>query len=222
MARNKPTSAEIFGKSLNARVVQGKTNIKIALGVGNALRGDPALVQVAPVFWYTSATSLTYVAQLIAFKLFDPRNGSLTIEALLGEAEKLKKSFPNATCSQVEAVITIARTQIGNLKVPLKQIREKRNRALAHFDPSVISDPKGFVEKIKVTWSDLNLVLGTAGTVLNDLSVAFRDISPLFDPVGSGDYDNALNLIADAQCSQIRQYEVDFGHWDGLRPKKCP
>jgi hypothetical protein len=74
---------------------------------------------------------------------------------------------------------------------------------------------------VAVTFSDLNLVLNTAGTILNELSVALRDTSPLYDMIGSDDYDAVLNLVADAKCEQIRRFEAEFGTWGGPRPKKC-
>jgi hypothetical protein len=161
------------------------------------------------------------VAQLTAFKLFDPRHGTMTVEYLLDRAEELKNSFANAKAGQVEEIVKIARNQIANLETPLKPIRTKRNRVLAHVDPTIVSSPEKLAKEIALTFTDLNLVLSTAGNILNELSVAFRDASPLYDMVGADDYEMAVSLIADAKCAQVREYEREFGSWYHLRPKKC-
>ena len=161
------------------------------------------------------------IAQLVAFKLFDSRHGTMTVTFLLDRAEALKNSFANATPTQVEAVINTARVQITNLDAPLKKIHAKRSRLLAHLDPTIVTAPDELAKKISLTFSDLNLVLNTAGQILNEVSVAFRDSSPLYELIGADDYKTAVSLIADAKCAQVREYEAEFGSWEQLRPRKC-
>jgi hypothetical protein len=123
----------------------------------------------------------------------------------------------------MEAVVKIARTQIANLNAPLKKIRAKRNRVLAHVDQAIVRDPAKLARQVELTFSDLNLVLNTGGSILNELSVKLRDSSPLYDMIGADDYQSAIHLITDAKCAHIRNYEAEFGLlWDGPRPKKCP
>ena len=216
---------ELFGKALGRlieMVVLGMAHIKIGRGLARAMGDDPAIANVSPVFWGMTITAHLDVAQLIAFKLFDERSGSMTIEYLLARAEELKQSFPNASPTQVEAVVKIARGQIqGTLEAPLTKIRAKRNRVLAHSDPTIIRNPGKLTKEVELTFSDLNAVLNVAGIVLNEVSVAFRDTSPLYEMIGADDYEMAVSLIADAKCAQVRAYETEFGPWEHLRPKKC-
>ena len=224
MAGNRGMTPELFGKALSRlieMVVLGTAHIKIGRGLGQTLSDDPAIAHVAPVFWGMTMTAHLDVAQLIAFKLFDPRQGTMTIKFLLDRAEELKKSFGNATATQVKEIVKIGRFQIANLDAPLKPIRNKRNRVLAHVDPTIVSNPAKLAKEIEVKFSDLNLVLNTAGHILNELSVAFRDASPLYEMIGADDYEMAVSLIADAKCAQVREYEREFGSWLHLRPKKC-
>jgi hypothetical protein len=146
---------------------------------------DPAIAHVAPVFWSMSITAHLDLAQLIAFKLFDLRHGTMTVEYLLDRAEELKTSFPNATAGQVEAVVDIARGQIVSLGDSLKKIRAKRNRVLAHVDPAIVSSPEKLAKQVELTFSDLNLVLNTAGNILNEISVKFRDGWSLYEMLGT-------------------------------------
>src|SRR5579859_7027855 len=214
MPKNQPLSPELFVKTLDRlieMVVIGKEHVKIGHGLGQTLQGDPAIAQVAPVFWGMSLTAHLDAAELIAFKLFDTRAGTMTIGHLLAEAGKLKNAFGNATPLKVEAIVRIAHSQITErLTSPLKQIRSKRNRLLAHLDRTTVSDPEKVAEQVKVTFSDLNVIFDVAGRVLNDVSVVFCDVSPSYDMMGSEDYKRAIDLIVDAKCAQIRNCEAEF------------
>jgi len=224
MAQKIPMTAELFGKTLDRlveMVVLGKAHIKIGRGLGQDVGGDPAVASVASTFWGMTMTAHLDVAQLIAFKLFDPRHGTMTVEYLLARAEELKGSFANATAGQVEDMVKTARMRIATISDSLKKIRAKRNRVLAHVDVTIVSNPEKLAKDVELTFSDLNVVLATAGSILNDLAVASRDISPLYDMIGADDYKSAVALIVDAKCAQIRTYEAEFGPWEYLRPKKC-
>jgi hypothetical protein len=225
MNENLQMTTELFGNTLSRlteMVVLGVAHIKIGRGLGKMINEDPAIAHVAPAFWGLSMTAHLDAAQLIAFKLFDTRRGTMTVEYLLNRAEELKSSFGNATAGQVEEVIKIARTQMASLHDPLKKIRAKRNRVLAHADPSIISSPEKLAKHVELTFSDLNIVFGLGGQILNEVSLGFRGASQVFELLGADDYEMAVSLIADAKCAQIRSYEAEFGRWDHLRPKKCP
>lgn len=219
-----PSTLELFKKQLERlteMVVLGKAHIKIGRGLSQALYEDPAILHVAPVFWGMTQTAHLDIAQLIAFKLFDPQSNALTVEDLLSRAEELRTSFAHGTPSQVEAVVKVARSQIASLAPQLKKIRAKRSRVLAHLDRTVIDNPEKLARAVALTFSDLNLIFNTAGNILNEVSVKFRDASTLYDLIDSEDYESAVGLIADAKCAQVRQYEEEFGHWDGPRPRRC-
>lgn len=188
MTRNLPLAPEVFEKALKRlmeMVMLGMTHIKIGRGLGQSVSDDPAIAHVAPVFWSMSITAHLDLAQLIAFKLFDLRHGTMTVEYLLDRPEELKTSFPNATAGQVEAVVDIARGQIVSLGDSLKKIRAKRNRVLAHVDPAIVSSPEKLAKQVELTFSDLNLVLNTAGNILNEISVKFRDGWSLYEMLGT-------------------------------------
>jgi hypothetical protein len=225
MAKYAALTPELFGKTLDRlieMVVFGKAHVKIGLGLGNLLKGDPAIAQVSPVFWGTSLNAQVDIAQLIAFKLFDTHKGTATIFYLLEQARHLSNIFGNADPVQVEAIVQTASDKISRpLSKPLKQIRAKRNRVLAHLDRTIISDPEKVATQAKVTWTDLNVIFDISGQILNDVSVAFRDSSPLWDLIGSEDYTSTIDLVSAAKCAQIKAYESEFGDWDGPRPNNC-
>jgi hypothetical protein len=87
-------------------------------------------------------TSHLDIAQLMAFKLFDTRRGTMTIDYLLDRAAECPGSFQKATPSQVSGIIADSRSQIASIEVPLAPLRAKRNRILAHVDPTIIGNPE--------------------------------------------------------------------------------
>jgi len=202
MNENLQMTTDLFGKTLSRlteMVERGVAHIKIGRGLGKMINEDPAIYHVAPAFWGMSMTAHLDAAQLIAFKLFDPRQGTMTVEYLLNRAEELKSSFGNATAEQVEEVIKIARRQVASLHDPLKKIRAKRNRVLAHVDPSIVSSPEKLAKQVELTFSDLNIVFGFGGQILNDVSLAFRGASQVFELFGADDYEMVFSLCM-ANC----------------------
>ena len=86
-------TTDLFGKTLSRlteMVERGVAHIKIGRGLGKMINEDPAIAHVAPAFWGMSMTAHLDAAQLIAFKLFDTRKGTMTVEYLLNRAEELK------------------------------------------------------------------------------------------------------------------------------------
>jgi hypothetical protein len=103
-----------FDDALNhliAVVTQGKAWVKIARELGGFLHGNPDVNNLAPVFWGASGSAMTIVAQLWAFKLFDP-DSKLTVPCLLDHAKGLRTQFGNATPEEVDAIVKIAEDKI--------------------------------------------------------------------------------------------------------------
>gem|GEM_PF-3721488 len=94
-------------------VVLGRAHLKIGSGIAKTVTADPVIANVAPVFWGMSMTAHLDAAQMFAFKLFDPRRGSMTIEYLLDRAAECSEDFQNASSSQVSTIIDAARTQVS-------------------------------------------------------------------------------------------------------------
>jgi len=204
---------EMFKKvlaRLTEVVVLGKAHLKIGSGIAKTVTADPVIANVAPVFWGMSMTAHLDAAQMFAFKLFDPRRGSMTIEYLLDKAAECSGDFQNASPSQVSAIIDAACTQVSSLAAPLQPLRTKRNRILAHMDPTIVRDPEKLAKETQVTFSDLNLIFRTAGDIVNRISVAFRDISSDLELIGDTDYEGAVQLIVDAKHAQVDRYEEEF------------
>jgi len=147
----------------------------------------------------------------------------MTIEYLLAKCEVRKKQSKYAQPAHIQAAVDIARTQISNLEAPLKPIRAKRNRIIAHADPTLVFNPQKLASVVQVTLSDLNRIFATAGAILNEMNRLFRDTTSILDLIGADDFKSVVQLVAEAECAQIRAYEAEFKElWPYPKPKLCP
>ena len=142
--------------------------------------------------------------------------------ALLALAEANPQIFQHRTATQVSAIVQTARNQLGGLEAPLKRIHAKRNRVIAHLEQTSVHDPAKVEAATRVTFSDLNEVFFFAEGILNELAGSFRDTAASFDLVGGTDYEVVGDWILRGKCAHLKQYESEFGRWEGSRPKKCP
>jgi hypothetical protein len=60
------------------------------------------------------------------------------------------------------------------LEVPLKKIRAKRNRVLAHSDPTIILDPAKLTKAVELSYSDLDVIFTVTGRIFAVHSVIVR------------------------------------------------
>jgi hypothetical protein len=215
------TTPEEFFQKVLARlredVVIGKAHLRIGQGLGQKLAADPVLAQVARVFWGTTMNAHLDAAQLRAFKLFDSRNGTMTLEYLLTIAEDTGVNF-RAHPERLPELFDTCRAHIASVQGKLEPLRAKRNRIIAHSEPTIVTDPEKLAKLTTVTFADLNDIFSSAGRILNEVTVAYSDAFSDYDLLDVDDYTWALQLIADAKHDFFESYERDFGKPDFARP----
>jgi hypothetical protein len=93
---------------------------------------------------------------------------------------------------------------------------------MAHADARPIIDPKGYVQAGRMSYRELGRLFEQTRLILNKLSLLYRGDSVVLDLKGVNDYEQALDLIADAKCEQARRYEADHKKPAPFpRPMKC-
>ena len=100
----------------------------------------------------------------------------------------------------------------------LEPLRAKRNRIIAHSEPTIVTDPEKLAKLTLVTFADLNDIFSIAGRILNELTAAYSDTSADYDLLDVDDYTGVLQLIADAKHDFFDSYERDYGKPDVPRP----
>lgn len=194
---------------LREGVVIGKAHLRIGRGLSDALAKDTVIGHVAKVFWGTTVNAHLDAAQLLAFKLFDSRRGSMTIEYLLEFAETSALTF-KAHPDRVPALFTSSRGQIAAIEAELKPLKAKRNRIMAHWEPTIVLAPEKLAASTKVTFANLEKIFSTAVNILNGVTAAYRDSFSDYELLDVDDYTWALQLIADAKHEQYERFEREF------------
>jgi hypothetical protein len=212
-----------FEKGL-ARLVEilvfANAHLAIGRGVAETVFQDPALNGLAPTFWGITVTAHLDVAQHAAFKLFDKRTGTLTVQSLLDLAFEIPSAFADA--SEMKTIVDRARQTISDLQKPLRPLNQKRNRILAHTDPTIIRDPARLAQQCNVTLSELEQVMKAAGTILNNLMVAYSKQSNDMHLLGERDYKDVIQLIVDAKHEQSDDCEKETGKLGYLPRPRTP
>ncbi len=198
MARHIQFNHRQFVNALDSLIIvtaQAKACVKIVRELGALLGNNPEIKKLAPVFWEASGSALAEVAQLWTFKLFDP-DSQLTVPSLLDQAAGLRTQFSDATPQEADAIVQMAKTKIALTPTDHReQIQSKRNKLIAHLDRRLILDRAKIEPDLIVTWSDINLELGIAESILTELSERFRGIKPVFDVPGADDYNRVVEAV---------------------------
>jgi hypothetical protein len=95
---NKDHFEKVLARLLEVLVL-GKTSMKIGRGILGEIASDQILALVCKVFWGTTITAHLDAAQMAAFKLFDSRSGSMTVNYLLELAIQCSDSSQKKTDS---------------------------------------------------------------------------------------------------------------------------
>ena len=120
------------------------------------------------------------------------------------------KMFKYGTPEDVSAAVTDAETRIASLDQILKSVQARRNQALAHLDPSAVTDPASLNANAKLTLAELERVFEETGAILNEFSRLWQDTTFIIRLIDGDDFKSALDLIADARHAQADKYESEF------------
>jgi AbiU2 len=199
-------------------VVVGQAHLVIAVGLADS---DPVVLAAAAVFFAMSIDSHLYSAQMHAARLHDRTRGALTINTLLKRAEKEAGSAKHGTAEEVREAITSSKAQLSELAVTLDALNTRRNTWLAHTDPEAIINPVEVAQEAKLSFPDLQKVFTETGSIVNEFSRLFRDITGILEIMGQTDYQTVIEFVSDVKCRHFRQYEAEFGPAPFPRPKGC-
>ena len=206
--------------ALMREVLLGNTHLAIVNGLREA---DPVVLDTAGVFFGLTITAHLETAQMHAAKLFDTHPGTETIYTLLATAGQNTHLFANGSPQEVRMAVRTAKQRVRGLNPVMNAVRIRRNKMLAHLDPETVRDPVKLFREAKLTLDDLVKILGVASEIVNEISRLYMNATHLTTFPFQDDYKQALKLVAEAKCAEIRKYEDEFkAQWTGKRPKDCP
>jgi len=199
-------------------VVVGQAHLVVAVGLADS---DPVVLAAAAVFFAMSIDSHLYSSQMHAARLHDRTRGAVTINSLLKRAEKEAGAAKYGTAEEVRESIASSKARLSKLAVTLDALTTRRNTWLAHTDPEAISNPVKVAELARVSFPDLQRVFAETGSIVNEFSRLFRDITVVLELFGQTDYQTVIEFVSEKKCEQFRQYEAEFGPAPFPRPKGC-
>ena len=217
MLNVKPTIDQILA-NLRNEVLLGKAY----LGIGKGLAGaDPVVLSTSRTFFGLTLEASLQMSQMLAAKLYDKTNRTVTVKSLLEMAQSKAGMFKYGTPQEVSAAVKEAETRIAALVPILKSVQERRNQALAHLDPKTVTNPAGLDVEAKLTLADLEKVFAETGAILNEFSRLWQDTTSIMRFIDDDDFTSALALIADAKHAQADRYESEFKEpYPSPRPQK--
>ena len=205
--------------ALKNQVLVGKTYLQIGKRL---LDSDPVIRHTAPTFFGLTVDGSLELAQIAVARLYDTTSGTITVTTMLRLAEQQAGLFQRGDAMEVRASIKQAEQKIAALEPILESIRLRRNEWFAHLAPDTVRDPKALADKAKLTIADLDRVYSETEELLIDLACLYDGTFGELRFIGGDDYEMALKYIRDAKCAQIKEYEKEFGTWEGPRPRDCP
>ena len=203
---------------LITEVMYGRAHFLITRGLK---RADPVVLDTAPRFFAMTLGAHADAALMNAARLFD-RSPGVSIHTLLSTALRVAGTFKCGTSAEVRRVVAEAKTSVAALEPIVEALRTRRNETIAHLDPRTIVDPEGYVKAGRISFSELEGLFAQTGSILGKLSLLYRGTSVDLELKDAIDYEQALDLIADAKCDQARRYEVEHETPAPFpRPRKC-
>jgi len=213
----KPTLKQTL-EALRRQVLVGKAYLNVARGL---LKADPYLLRTAPTFFGLTIDGSLELAQMAVARLYDRTKDAVTIRTMLRDAAEQLPTFLNATPKEAEEAIRKAASRVAAIQPILDAIRRRRNGWLAHLDPSTVADPAALAARANLTMPDLEKAFSETEKTVVELFSRHQGVLAELEFIGGDDYEMALNWIRSAKCTFIENYEREFGHLEGPRPKDC-
>lgn len=218
MQSAQPTIDQVLA-SLIHEVLLGKAYLEIGKGLAGA---DPVVLSTANTFFGLTLEASLQMSQMFAAKLYDKKSRTVTVTSLLDAADFYAGAFKHGTRKEVCDAVKDAQKRMAELLPILKAVRDRRNQAIAHLDPKMVTDPKALETEAKLTLKDLEKIFEETGTILNEFYRLWKDTTAVMEFIGDEDYSMALDLIADAKHAQVDKWEAEFKEPCPFpRPKKA-
>lgn len=167
--RKRPKSVRVLDAILEI-TSRGRDHLKIWESLRALAHDDPALIDVATMFFIMTGLAHLEAATLHAAKLVETQSDSVNVTYLLNEIEAarnqdfLKDTFPN-----VRSVIAAARERLKQMQETVTRIKDIRDRDLAHLDRSHINAAED-LQAVEV--NDLYEVFNTIERIATELASA--------------------------------------------------
>jgi len=108
-------------------------------------------------------------------------------------------TFKYGTAVEVRKLVAEAKASVMALEPIVSALRTRRNETIAHADTRPIIDPEGYVQAGRIGYRELGRLFEQTGLILNKFSLLHRGAPVVLDLKNVKDYEQVLNLIANAK-----------------------
>ena len=186
---------------LMVEIIFGRAHYEIARGLGRSDRRAALAFGTAPQFFGLTLDARAVLAQLALARIFD-RASAVSIHKLFSLALNKAGTFKHGTATEVRKTVQDAKASITILEPSVAAIQIRRNESIAHSDARPIIDPSGYLRDGRISYLQIDGMFYEIGAILNKFSLLYRGASVPLDLEGAKDYEQALDLLADAVANQ--------------------
>jgi hypothetical protein len=130
----RPRAVRVYEAVLRL-VDRGEDHLKVWSNIGEVVRRETGLAELATTFFLLSGVAHVEAAALEAAKLFDSHPDSANLAYLLNtlEADR-KKKYLSADWPKVQPAVTAARQRLKQIEDVVGRIKQRRDQEIAHLD----------------------------------------------------------------------------------------
>jgi hypothetical protein len=191
--------------AIERQILVGKTCLAVAKGL---LAAEWAVFGVAPTFFGLMSDGSLELAQMAIAKLYDRGEKAVTVKAMLLLAAGQPDAFQKGDLGQVNAAILKSAQRVIGLQPIIDAIRKRRDKWLAHLDPSTVRSPAALTESVKLTIEDLERIFKETEDILSALERLFDGTIGEIRYLGGDDYRALLDHVRRATSAEKKELDA--------------
>lgn len=180
---------------LASEVYLGSAHLYIGRHLTNALIQRPMAAKTANTFFSLTLHAHMVEAFLHLARLFDKRASTMKLETLLELAEINAGRFATVDAEHARKLIQRHRELIDELNGKVRPVLERRNKLLAHLDPTAVLNLSAFEKEATITFGEMETLYEKSGEIINEIYGAYKNGQILMDILGRDDFTRLLNLF---------------------------
>jgi hypothetical protein len=133
-------------------------------------RLSPNAKSLAPFFFELTIGAHADAATMCLNRVLDKTNGTGSLDMLFSLALKQPDSFRFASRDEVRAAIIESQKELVALQEPIRSLRTRRHKTVAHTDPGTLINPDNYIRSGSVTFRQVDAVCACLGGILDRFS----------------------------------------------------
>lgn len=128
-------------------------------------------------------------------RLFDKRANAMKLATLLELAEINAGRFATVDAQQARKLVEQQREFVDELNGKVRPVLERRNKLLAHLDPTAVLNLAAFEKEAKITFGEMESLYARSGEIINEIYGAYKNEQIHMDILDRDDFTRLLQLV---------------------------